>query len=90
MKDFHDIWALSRSFAFEGPVLQQAISRCFERRGTPWTEEVPRPLTTAFYQRPEFETRWRSYLAAGSVLVPPPTAFEVIGEQILRFLGPLQ
>jgi predicted nucleotidyltransferase component of viral defense system len=35
MKDFHDIWALSSTFAFEGSVLRQAIVACFERRRTP-------------------------------------------------------
>lgn len=87
MKDFHDVWALSTAFAFDGPALQQAIAACFERRGTPWRPEVPRALTPAFYQTPEIERRWRSYLAAGAVLVPPPAQFEVIGEGIIRFLG---
>jgi len=90
MKDFHDIWALSTAFAFDGPMLQRAITACFERRGTPWQAEVPRALTPAFYQTPEIETRWRSYLAAGAVLVPPPAQFEVVGEGITRFLGPVR
>jgi hypothetical protein len=90
MKDFHDIWALSTAFAFDGPDLQQTVFRCFERRATPWTAEMPRPLTTAFYRTPEIEARWRSYLTVGSILVPPPAAFETIGEQILRFVGPVR
>jgi hypothetical protein len=90
MKDFHDIWALSVAFAFDGPSLREAIFRCFARRGGQGAAEVPRALTTAFYQMPEIEVRWRSYLAAGGVLVPPPSAFGEIGEQIRRFLGPVQ
>ena len=88
MKDFHDVWALSTAFAFDGGAVQRAIATCFERRRTPWQAETPRALTPAFYQVPELEMRWRSYLAAGAVLVPPPAQFEVIGEGILRFLGP--
>ena len=34
MKDFHDIWALSEHLEFEGKGLQEAVLRCFERRGT--------------------------------------------------------
>lgn len=90
MKDFHDLWAFSTSFAFDGPSLRQAIAACFERRGTPWTPEVPRALTPAFYQMPELATRWRNYLAAGAVLVPPPAQFDVIGEAIASFLAPVR
>lgn len=90
MKDFHDIWALSNAFAFEGPSLRQAIAACFERRQTAWDEEAPRALTAAFYSIPDIESRWRNYLAAGAVLVAPPAQFEVIGEQIIGFLGPLR
>jgi len=90
MKDFHDVWALSTAFAFTGLTLQRATAACFERRGTPWTDGVPRALTPAFYQTTEIEARWRSYLAAGAVLVPPPAQFDVIGERIMRFLGPVR
>lgn len=90
MKDFHDIWALSSAFGFEGNGLRQAIAACFERRGTSLGEEAPRALTAAFYSVPEIESRWRNYLAAGGVLVAPPAQFEVIGEQIIGFLGPLR
>jgi hypothetical protein len=87
MKDFHDIWALAGAFAFDGPPLQRAIAACFERRGTPWTAETPPALTSTFYQTPEIETRWRRYLAAGTVLAPPPAQFAVIGDRIIRFLS---
>jgi predicted nucleotidyltransferase component of viral defense system len=90
MKDFHDVWALSRAFVFDGRALQRSVAACFERRGTSWGGEVPRPLTPAFYQVPAVEARWRSYLAAGAVVVPPPAQFEVIGEQVIRFLGPIR
>ena len=90
MKDFHDVWALSTRFAFGGVALQRAIAACFERRRTPWQGEVPRALTPAFYQTSEIEPRWRGYLAAGAVLVPPPAQFEIIGERIIRFLGPVR
>jgi hypothetical protein len=90
MKDFHHVWALANEFDFDGALLQKSISACFERRGTPWTADIPRALTPAFYQMPELESRWRRYLAAGAVLVPPPAQFEVIGERISQFLGPVR
>lgn len=90
MKDFHDVWALAGAFAFDGPTLRNAIAACFKRRATPWTAEAPRALTAVFYQIPAIETRWRRYLTAGAVLVPPPAQFEVIGERIIGFLGPVR
>jgi hypothetical protein len=90
MKDFHDVWALAGAFAFDGAKLQRAVAACFERRGTPWSDEAPRVLTTAFYQAPELEARWRNYLAAGAVLVPPPAQFDTIGGRIIEFLAPVR
>jgi hypothetical protein len=90
MKDFHDIWALAGAFAFDGPSVRRALASCFERRGTPWSGERPRVLTPPFYEAPERAARWRSYLAAGAVLVPPPNQFVVIGERIIAFLGPVR
>lgn len=90
MKDFHDLWALASTFRFEGPMLQAAVAACFQRRGTPWTDEIPTPLTPGFYQRPELAARWAGYLAREAVLVPPPNRFEEIGEVIVAFLGPVR
>lgn len=90
MKDFHDVWALANTFDFDGPSLRGAVAACFERRGTPWTDGIPRVLTSDFYQLPEMTTRWRNYLAAGAVLVPPPARFADIGERIATFLGPVR
>ncbi len=90
MKDFHDVWALAGAFDFDGRSLHGAIVACFERRATPWTAEEPRALTAAFYQTPDLEARWRHYLAAGAVLAPPPNQFDVVGERIVQFLGPVR
>jgi len=90
MKDFHDLWALAGAFSFDGSTLRKAVAACFERRATRWTAEAPRALTPAFYQTHEIATRWRNYLTAGAVLTPPPGQFEVIGERIIRFLGPVR
>lgn len=90
MKDFHDLWALASTFRFEGVVLQAAVAPCFQRRGTPWSEEIPTPLTSAFYRRPELGARWAGYLAREAVLVPPPKRFEEIGEVVVALLGPVR
>lgn len=90
MKDFHDVWALAGAFTFDGSPLQAAVAACFELRNSPWTSAAPRALTVAFYQMPEIAERWRRYLAAGAVLMPPPAPFDVVGDRIIQFLGPIR
>lgn len=90
MKDFSDVWALSEAFPFHGEQLQTAISSCFERRGTPLIVEIPEALTQAFYSSSTLQEYWRSYLNRGDILTPPPTSFEVVGERIQAFLGPVR
>lgn len=90
MKDFHDLWAIAGAFAFEGEKLRAAVAACFARRATPWTDETPRVLTPAFYRMPEIETRWRNYLMSGAVIEAPPGQFEIVGERIVGFVGPVR
>ena len=90
MKDFYDIWALSETFAFDGPGLKQAVERCFERRGTSWTAEIPDALTPEFYSDINLQSRWTDYGRRGGLLNPPPIAFEDIGVRMQSFLGPIR
>jgi hypothetical protein len=39
MKDFYDIYYLARTFNFEGIMLQSAIFKTLQRRGTPYEDE---------------------------------------------------
>ena len=87
MKDFHDIWALSEAFDFDGADLRQALSDCFKRRRTTWTQETPLALTTPFYATAQ--ERWRDYRDKDA-LVPPPASFAEIGERVVTFLGPVR
>jgi hypothetical protein len=90
MKDFHDVYALSAAFAFDGATLCAAIKGCFDRRVTSWTAERPDALTTAFYQDELIQKRWQAYLRGGDILVTPPISFDEVGQQIIRFLGPVR
>jgi hypothetical protein len=90
MKDIHDVWALSSRFEFEGPALSDAVAACFERRRTPWSDEVPAVLTPAFYQEPIVQAHWEAYLRRGEILVLPSAQFGAIGERIIGFLGPVR
>ena len=90
MKDFHDVWALTQSFAFDGSEMQRAVAHCFERRGTPWTPELPDVLGAAFYDDDAVQARWAGYRSAGDFRAPPPEALGIVGERIRSFLGPVR
>ena len=89
MKDFHDVWALSDRFFFDGVKLRQAISDCFSRRSTDLNSEAPAALTSSFYTDTDLATRWRNYRAEMGLLTPPPQSFEIIGARLRRFLEPI-
>lgn len=61
MKDFYDIWTLSRNCAFARDQLRGAIRSTFERRGTPLPRETPAALTAAFHTDPDHAQQWRAF-----------------------------
>lgn len=62
MKDFHDVWGLSRTHQFEGDSLARAITATFERRNTPIPTEPPDALTPAFANDPDKQRQWTAFL----------------------------
>ncbi len=50
MKDFYDLWILSRYFSFDGETLAVAIGATFERRQTAISVDPPIGLTPTFSQ----------------------------------------
>jgi len=60
MKDFFDIWFLSRQFDFEGASLARAIREVFSRRDTELSQEVV-PLSPTFAQEPSKAVQWRAF-----------------------------
>jgi len=83
MKDFYDIWLLSRQFSFDMHVLVQAISATFERRHTPIPE---RPLFD-----PRFATdkqpQWRAFLRRLGDDVPAESEFANVLTVLENFVG---
>ncbi len=69
MKDFYDLLAMSRLFAFDGATLAAAIRATFETRATDVPRECPPPLTGTFSEDPGKARQWRSFLAREPLLV---------------------
>jgi hypothetical protein len=62
MKDFYDIWILSRTLAFSGHALSQAIRYTFQRRQTSVPTAAPVALTAAFYDDPIHLRQWSAFV----------------------------
>ena len=78
-----------RRSASDGAELREAIGRCLKRRGTAWTSHTPDALTPEFYSGTKQDDLWKHYRREKGFLSPPPEAFSVIGDRILKFVAPV-
>lgn len=85
MKDFYDIWLLSRQFNFEGEILAKAISLTFERRSTKLPNEIV-AFTEGFVDAKQIQwTAFRRRLQQENI----PESFKGIIEAVEDFLTPI-
>ena len=85
MKDFYDIYYLSRTFDFDGLKLQTAIQETLQNRGTAYEKDsFERVLALA--DDPDMQTKWRYFL---KTLGNPNMPFIDIMEGIKTFLLPV-
>lgn len=87
MKDFFDLWMLSRQFEFDGPSLATAISKTFANRQTTLTSQ-PVALTSVFSRDMTKQSQWRGFLRK-SKLDTIPEDFSEVTEVIGGFSLPL-
>lgn len=85
MKDFYDIWVLSRSYEFSGDALARAIAATFARRKTDIPQELPDALTQAFAEDPAKVQQWKSFLENVSM---QPGALADVVKDLAAFLMP--
>jgi len=78
MKDFYDLWYISRHYAIEGPLLVEALQATFERRSTPMLYERPLALTDAFADDPAKQQQWNAFIRRGGLNTEAVTLREVI------------
>lgn len=85
MKDFYDIWILSRTFSFDDDRLARAMAATFARRGTEIPSEPPDALTPAFAQDDQKKAEWRAFVADVAV---DPGSLEKVTTDLAAFLMP--
>lgn len=87
LKDFYDLHAMARHFAFESDRLMRAIAATFHQRGTP-IGDTPACFTPRFYAEPTRAEAWRTYLTRND-LPAAPADFSAVGEVVEALLGPI-
>lgn len=85
MKDFYDVWILSRSYAFDDDRLPRAIAATFERRGTAIPSEAPLALTQAFVFDSGKQRQWAAFVRDLAIDIP---ALETVVTDLAEFLMP--
>lgn len=87
MKDFFDIWTLSKQFSFSSKALADAIQATFLQRGTP-IHPSPECFSKAFATDPMKSTQWKSFVHKNR-LGSAPEALTVVIDHIDRFFAPI-
>ena len=85
LKDFYDIWLLSRQFDFEGPTLASAIKETFRARETEMTAQMD-ALIAAFVQDADKQSQWRGFRRRNLLDDSPQSLLDVM-DCIFTFLA---
>ncbi len=87
MKDFFDIWLMSRQFEFDGRLLGTAIASTFQNRGTTIDPDTV-ALTTEFSESPTAAAQWRAFLRRSKIMNAPDELRDAVVD-IAEFLRPV-
>jgi hypothetical protein len=89
IKDFYDIWFLSRHKSFKGRILLKAIAATMQRRnGNIKALGLPVVMTPEFFENKNKVVQWNAFIRKTQLIFTPPT-FAKLGEDIQSFLLPL-
>jgi len=87
MKDFYDIWVLSRTFDFKGELLAEAVEKTFEKRNTPVNLDAAL-FDPSFGKDGDKNVQWQGFIRKTKLINAPQSFEEVIGA-VKLFLEPL-
>lgn len=85
MKDFYDIWMLSKAHEFDQERLIQAINATFKRRGTDIPDALPDAFTPDFFRDPTKLQQWAAFIRD---LSAEPPSFGTVVSELAAFLSP--
>jgi len=79
MRDFYDIWLLSRVFDFDGGTLAEAVRQTFARRRTVIPAH-PTAFTREFGASAEKQAQWPAFLRRSALTNAPEDFAQAVGE----------
>lgn len=88
MKDFFDVWALSRTHAFPRAQLKVAIERTFARRGTE-LDAAKAFLASDFASRQGVAEQWQRYLKRTGLADVAPASLGELWVRLREFVEPV-
>lgn len=86
MKDYYDLWFVSRHFEFDGPTLSAAMRATFDRRKTTIPERCPIGLTTEYARDPVHIRQWAAFVGRLGGEVTP--GLDIVMEDVAKFVLP--
>jgi len=87
MKDFYDIWMLSRTYPFQGATLQEAVIATCRRRSTPLISQAP-VFSREFAERTDKQAQWKTFRKKNQ-LPDVPENFSTVMKDFGEFLRPV-
>jgi len=87
IRDFYDIWTMSRQFEFNGVTLQRALENTFSHRDTVM-EPNPIAFQAAFTEDSAKQSQWSGFCRKSKIESAPKRLSEMISE-IAAFLMPV-
>ena len=87
MKDFYDVWLITRRLDLEGSILQQAIQATFHRRRTSLPTQLPPAFTDGFAS--DKQAMWNAFIARNMPALDAPSDFHTVVTALREFVAPL-
>lgn len=78
MKDYYDVWMLTRTFALDASRLRLAVDATFARRSTALPTSIPEGLSDAFAANAGKQAQWQAF--ARNLLTPGPALGDLVVE----------
>lgn len=83
MKDFFDLWVLTRHSELDAAILRQAVTATFARRGTALPTATPVGLSDEFAADATKQTQWRAFTTRNRLDAP---SLETVVNHLREFL----
>jgi hypothetical protein len=87
MKDYFDLWLLTRQPELNKEVLGTATKRTFANRGME-IDAAPIGLSPAFGDDPAKQVQWKAFLKRARIAEAPTSLSELV-EELHKFFGPV-